>query len=82
MFSALKTNKDKKDSTLLPTYDHRVSSESVTMPLNETSQPLQDGVRRRSSVMDVSNKALQRKQWRMLAISMFFDIVLPVILYV
>ncbi|KAF9307979.1 hypothetical protein BG003_011796 [Podila horticola] len=51
------------------------------MFLDDGSQPLQDGVRRRQSVMDVNDKALQRKQWRVLAISMFIDVVLPVILY-
>lgn len=75
-------NKDKKDSSLLPTYNPRLSTESVNMFLDDGSQPLQDGVRRRQSVMDVNDKALQRKQWRVLAISMFIDVVLPVILYV
>ncbi|KAF8974938.1 hypothetical protein BGZ52_009426, partial [Haplosporangium bisporale] len=70
----------KKDATLLPTYDPRLSSESA-VHLNDGSHPLQDGIHRHPSVVDVNNKKLQRKQWRMLAISMFFDIVLPVILY-
>ncbi|KAF9213794.1 hypothetical protein BGZ59_004805 [Podila verticillata] len=51
------------------------------MSLDNGSQPLQDSVHRRQSVMEVNNKALQRKQWKTLAISMFIDVVLPVILY-
>jgi hypothetical protein len=80
--AAYKKSKDKQDSSLLPTYDPRLSTESANMSLDNSSQPLQDGVCRRQSVMDVNNKALQRKQWIMLAISMFIDVVLPVILYV
>lgn len=75
-------NKDKNDFSLLPTYNPKLSTESANMFLDNGSQPLQDGVYRRQSVIDVSNKALQRKQWKVLAISMFVDVVLPVILYV
>ncbi|KAF9370487.1 hypothetical protein CPB97_002707 [Podila verticillata] len=71
----------KKDATLLPTYDPRLSSESAAVPLDDGTQPLHDGIHRRPSVMDVNNKKLQRKQLQMLAISLFFDIALPVILY-
>ncbi|KAG0088009.1 hypothetical protein BGZ92_006716 [Podila epicladia] len=71
----------KGDSSLLPTHNPRLSDESVNIPLDNGSQPLQDGFHRRQSVMEVNNKALQRKQWKMLAVSMFFDVVLPVILY-
>ncbi|KAF9379596.1 hypothetical protein CPB97_008874 [Podila verticillata] len=74
-------NKDKNDFSLLPTYNPKLSTESANMFLDNGSQPLQDGVCRRQSVIDVSNKALQRKQWKVLAISMFVDVVLPVILY-
>lgn len=81
--SAYKKLKDKKESTLLPTTDPRLSSESVTVPLNDSSaNPLHDGIRRQPSVVDVENKAAKRKQMKMLAISMFLDILLPVILYV
>lgn len=80
--AAYKKIKDRKDSSLLPSYNPRLSTELANMPLDNGSQPLQDGLRRRQSVMDVNNKALQRKQWKVLAISMFFDVVLPVILYV
>jgi len=75
-------NKDKRDSSLLPTCNSRLSTESSYMFSDNGSQPLQDGVCRRQSVMNVNNKALQRKQWKVLAISMFFDVVLPIILYV
>ncbi|KAF9900450.1 hypothetical protein EC991_007328 [Linnemannia zychae] len=77
---AMKTN-DRRDSSLLPTCNPRLSTESSNMFLDNGSQPLQDGVCRHESVKDVNNKALQRKQWTVLAISMFFDIVLPIILY-
>ncbi|KAG0053355.1 hypothetical protein BGZ83_001249 [Gryganskiella cystojenkinii] len=76
-----KKNKEKKAAALLPTYDNRLSSESVIVPHDDSTQPLQDGIHRRQSVMDVNDKKLQRKQWIMLGISMFFDIILPVVLY-
>ncbi|GJJ71072.1 hypothetical protein EMPS_03422 [Entomortierella parvispora] len=80
--AAYKKMKDKKDSSLLPTSDPRLSSESVTVPLNDSSaQPLRDGIQRQPSVVDVENKAAKRQQLKMLAISMFLDVVLPVILY-
>ncbi|KAF9281484.1 hypothetical protein BGZ68_006619 [Mortierella alpina] len=72
---------DRRDSSLLPTCNSRLSTESSNMFPDNGSQPLQGGVCRRQSVMDVNNKALQRKQWKVLAISMFFDVVLPIILY-
>ncbi|KAK3807537.1 MAG: hypothetical protein JOS17DRAFT_766546 [Linnemannia elongata] len=81
MLAMAMKNKDKRDSSLLPTCNSRLSTESSNMFLDNGSQPLQDGVCRRQSVMDVNNKALQRKQWKVLAISMFFDVVLPIILY-
>ncbi|KAF9953099.1 hypothetical protein BGZ72_005708 [Mortierella alpina] len=74
-------SKDKMDSSLLPTCNSRRSTESSNVFLGNGSQPLQDGVCRRQSVTDVNNKALQRKQWKVLAISMFIDVVLPIILY-
>lgn len=81
--SAYKKLRDKKESTVLPTSDPRLSSESVNVPLNDSSaDPLHDGIRRQPSVVDVQDKAAKRQQMKMLAISMFLDIVLPVILYV
>ncbi|KAG0209713.1 hypothetical protein BGX28_010007 [Mortierella sp. GBA30] len=79
-----KKHTDKKDEALLPTFDPRLSSDSSFVPLDNGAQPLHDVVQRsgtQASVIDVNNKALQRKQWIMLLISMFFDIVLPIILY-
>lgn len=79
-----KKQKEKKDAALLNT-DPRHSSDSVVVPLDDGSQPLNDGVQRSAtgaSVMDVNNKALQRKQLTMLLVSMFVDVVLPVVLYV
>ncbi|KAG0342466.1 hypothetical protein BG000_004486 [Podila horticola] len=78
-----KKQKEKKDAALLNT-DPRHSSDSVVVPLDDGSQPLNDGVQRSAtgaSVMDVNNKALQRKQLTMLLVSMFVDVVLPVVLY-
>ncbi|KAF9940261.1 hypothetical protein BGZ67_008028 [Mortierella alpina] len=79
--AAYKKSRDKTDSSHLPTCNPRLSNESANESLDSGSQPLQNGVSHRQSVMDANNKALQRKQWRVLAISMFIDVALPVILY-
>ncbi|KAG9326018.1 hypothetical protein KVV02_008450, partial [Mortierella alpina] len=79
--AAYKKSRDKTDSSHLPTCNPRLSTESANDSLDSGSQPLHNGVSHRQSVMDANNKALQRKQWRVLAISMFFDVVLPIILY-
>ncbi|KAF9349303.1 hypothetical protein BGX26_012376 [Mortierella sp. AD094] len=74
-----------RNGTPLPSYDRRLSSDS-DMPLDNDLQEthVHDGIRRsgtQASVTDVTDKKLQRRQWMMLALSMFVDIVLPIILY-
>ncbi|KAF9154995.1 hypothetical protein BGX21_004579 [Mortierella sp. AD011] len=76
--------KNKKGSQL-PSYDHRLSSDSV-VPLDNGLQevyvhkgPKRSGTK--VSVMDVTDKKLQRKQLIMLLVGMFVDVVLPIVLY-
>jgi hypothetical protein len=83
-YKKYKENKDKKSSSQLP-LDRKPSDASGT-PLHSTTVSIEEAPVPRAetqiSYAEVTDKREQRKQWIALGISLFVDVVCPIILYV
>jgi hypothetical protein len=82
-YSAYKKYKERRATKLDETHYDGKLSESSDPPsesmLTEAQPPKQDVL---SVLADVDDKKERRKQWIALGISLFVDIVLPIVLYV
>lgn len=79
-YSIYKNHKEKQQAHSSAGYERKLSTDSDTTPLgiDMDSKPLG----RQGTFSDVIDKKQARKQWIALAISLFIDVVLPLILYV
>ncbi|KAF8977908.1 hypothetical protein BGZ46_007003 [Entomortierella lignicola] len=82
MFAAAYLYKKYKNKKSAPFEHRRLSSESNISPDNDLQEVrVTNGIQRAGTVVDVVDKKMQRKQWIMLGVGMFIDLVLPIILY-
>jgi hypothetical protein len=79
-YSIYKNHKEKQQAHSSAGYERKLSTDSDTTPLgiDMDAKPLG----RQGTFSDVVDKKQARKQWIALAISLFIDVVLPLVLYV
>lgn len=88
-YSIYKNHKEKQQAHSSAGYERKLSTDSDTTPLGIDMDTTPLGIDmdakplgRQGTFSDVVDKKQARKQWIALAISLFIDVVLPLVLYV